>query len=66
MEQIVVLLVDRGQNHVFAPLLIIEFETLAPSWVISDALAHPIFCSCLGEFGNLGSDLGDMDFSFCL
>jgi hypothetical protein len=40
MEQIVVLMVDPGQNLVFAPLLTIELETLAPSWTISHALAH--------------------------
>jgi hypothetical protein len=40
MELIVVLLVDPSQNPAFAPLLTIKVETLAPSWAISDALAH--------------------------
>jgi hypothetical protein len=40
MEQIVVLLVDFGQNPIFAPLLTFELETLAPSWAISNVLAH--------------------------
>jgi hypothetical protein len=31
MESIVILLVDLGQNHVFAPLLAAKLETLAPS-----------------------------------
>jgi hypothetical protein len=39
-KQIVVLLVDPSQNLIFAPLLITELETLAPSWAIFDALAH--------------------------
>ncbi len=40
MEQIVIPLVDPSQNLIFAPLLTIELETLAPSWTISHALAH--------------------------
>jgi hypothetical protein len=43
MEQIVVLLMDLGQNLVFALLLINELETLVPSWDISDVLAHLTF-----------------------
>jgi hypothetical protein len=42
MEQIVVLLVDPCQNLVFALLLTIELETLAPSWAISNAPTHLI------------------------
>jgi hypothetical protein len=49
MEQIVILLVDQGQNHVFPPLLIVELELLIPSWAIYDARAHLIFdFSCKG------------------
>jgi len=40
MEQIVVLLVDHGQNLIYAPLLTNELKTLAPSWAISNAPAH--------------------------
>jgi hypothetical protein len=43
IEQIVVFMVDLGQNHVHVLLLTIELETLAPSWAIFDALAHPIY-----------------------
>jgi hypothetical protein len=39
MKQIVVLLVDPGQNPISTLLLIIELETLAPSWAIFDVLA---------------------------
>jgi hypothetical protein len=35
--------VDPSPNLVFVPLLVIELETLAPSWAIFDALAHLIF-----------------------
>jgi len=42
MEQIVVFLVDPGQNPVSVPLLAIELEILAPSWAISNVLAHLI------------------------
>jgi hypothetical protein len=41
MEQIVVLLLDLGQNLISAPQLTTQLETLAPSWAIFDALAHP-------------------------
>jgi hypothetical protein len=41
MEQIVVLLVDLDQNPIFAPLLIVELETLALFWAIYDTPAHP-------------------------
>jgi hypothetical protein len=40
MEQIVVLIVDPGQNPIYVPLLIVEFETLTPSWAIFDAPTH--------------------------
>jgi hypothetical protein len=43
MEQTVVLMVDPGQNHVSIILLTTKLEALAPSWAISDALAHPIY-----------------------
>jgi hypothetical protein len=43
MEQIVVIMVDLGQNLVFTPLLTIELETLAPSWAIFDVPAHLTF-----------------------
>jgi hypothetical protein len=36
-------MVDLGQNPIFAPLLNVKLETLAPSWAIFDALAHLIF-----------------------
>jgi len=39
MEQIVILLMDLGQNPAYAPLLTIEVETLIPSWAISNAPA---------------------------
>jgi hypothetical protein len=39
MEQIVVLMVDLGQNHVSPPLLIVKLETLAFSWAISNVHA---------------------------
>jgi hypothetical protein len=42
MEQITVLLVDPDQNLIFAPVLIIELETLAPFWAISNAPTHLI------------------------
>jgi hypothetical protein len=32
--------VDFDQNLVSIPLLIVELETLAPSWAISNNLAH--------------------------
>jgi hypothetical protein len=35
--------VDPSPNLVFALLLVVELEILAPSWAISDALAHLIF-----------------------
>jgi hypothetical protein len=38
MKQIVVLIMDHGQNLIFAPLLTIELETLAFSWAIFDVL----------------------------
>ncbi len=31
---------DLNQNLILAPLLIVELETLAPSWAIFDALIH--------------------------
>jgi hypothetical protein len=40
MEQIVVLLMDPSQNLVFIPLLIVELETLVPSWAISNVPTH--------------------------
>jgi len=40
MEHIIVLLVDPNQNHILVPLLIVELETLAPSWAIFNTLAH--------------------------
>jgi hypothetical protein len=40
MEQIVELLVDRDQNLVFTPLLIVELEILAPFCAIFDTPAH--------------------------
>jgi hypothetical protein len=43
MQQIVVLLMDLGQNLVFALMLIVELQTLAPSWTISYAPAHLTF-----------------------
>jgi hypothetical protein len=43
MEQIVVLLVDFGQNPIFVPLLTFELETLAPSWAIFDTPTHLTF-----------------------
>jgi hypothetical protein len=43
MEQIVVVLVDFGQNLVSTPLLTIELETLAPSWAIFDVPTHLTF-----------------------
>jgi hypothetical protein len=42
MEHIVVLMVDLGQNLIFALLLIAKLETLAPSWANSNALAQQI------------------------
>ncbi len=38
----IVLLVDPGQNLVFAPMLVVELETLAHSSAISNAPAHVI------------------------
>jgi len=35
--------VDLEQNPIFAPLLNAKFETLAPSWAISNVPAHLIF-----------------------
>jgi hypothetical protein len=43
MKQIVVLLMDHGQNLISTPLLTIELETLTPSWAIFDALAPLTF-----------------------
>jgi len=65
MEHIVVLLVDPSQNHVFAHLLVVEVETLAPSWAIYNFLAHLIFVPTWERLMGLGSYLGDVDFSFC-
>jgi hypothetical protein len=38
MEQIIGLMVDLGQNPIFAPLLTIVLEIVAPSWAIFDTL----------------------------
>jgi hypothetical protein len=35
--------VDPNPNLVSIPFLVAELETLAPSWAISNALAHLIF-----------------------
>jgi hypothetical protein len=43
MEHIVVLLVDPSQNHVSTPLLTTKLKALAPSWAISNVLAHLIY-----------------------
>jgi hypothetical protein len=43
MEQIVILLVDPGQNLVFVVLLTTKLKTLAPSLVLSNVLAHRTF-----------------------
>jgi hypothetical protein len=59
MEQIVVLLVDPGQNPIFAPLLNTELKTLVPSWAIFDALAH---MTSIRAWVRL--DLRDVDFYF--
>jgi hypothetical protein len=40
---IVGLLVDPCQILVFVPLMTIVLEIMAPSWAISDVLAHQIF-----------------------
>jgi hypothetical protein len=40
MEHIIVLLLDPNQNIIFASLLTTEFETLTPSWAISNSLTH--------------------------
>jgi hypothetical protein len=32
--------VDRDQNIIFGPLLIVELEILAPFWVIFDTPTH--------------------------
>ncbi len=42
LEQIVVLLVDLGLGFIFAPLLPIELEILAPSYAIFNAPTHMI------------------------
>jgi hypothetical protein len=42
MEQIIVLLVDLGQNLVSTPLLVAKLETPTPFWAIFNALAHLI------------------------
>ncbi len=34
---------DLGQNLVYASLLIVFLESMAPSWAIFDALADQIF-----------------------
>jgi hypothetical protein len=61
MEQIVVLLVDPGQNPISAPLLITELKILVPSWAIFDTLAHMTSIRAW-----VGLDLRDMDFYFYL
>jgi hypothetical protein len=43
MQQIVKLLVDPSQNHVYVLLLAIELETLVLSWAIFNAPTHLIF-----------------------
>ncbi len=43
-------MVDPNQNCVFAPLLIVELETLAPFWVIFDAFAHLTFAPTWEEW----------------
>jgi hypothetical protein len=43
LEHIIVLMVDLGPDLVFAILLVIELEILAPFWAIFDALTHLIF-----------------------
>jgi hypothetical protein len=45
MEQIVVLLVDFGQNPISTPLLTVELGTMAICWAIYDTLAHSTFAS---------------------
>jgi hypothetical protein len=39
VEYIVVFMVDLNQSLVFIPLLIVELETLAPSWATFDVPA---------------------------
>ncbi len=40
MEQIIVVIMDLGQNLVYGLLLTIELKTLVPSWAISNIVAH--------------------------
>ncbi len=43
MEQIIVPLVVPGQNPIYAFMVTIELETLAPSWAIFNVLVHRTF-----------------------
>ncbi len=43
LEKIIVLLVDPSPGPVFAPLLVVELEILAPFKAICDAPIHIIF-----------------------
>jgi hypothetical protein len=56
--------VDPSQNHVSTHLLVVEVETLAPSWAIFNVLAHMIFVPTWERLMGLGSYLGYVDFSF--
>ncbi len=62
MEQITGPLVDPSQNLVFAPLLIIVLENVAPFWAIFNTLADQ---NSILAWQKLVV-LGDMDFSLCL
>jgi hypothetical protein len=50
MGQIVELLIDYDQNHVFTPLLTTELETLAPFRAISNTLAHQTYVPSWEKF----------------
>lgn len=65
LEQIVVILADLGPSLIYVPLLVVELEILAPAWAIFHVLAHLIFVLALGEIYGLGSNLGNIDLSFC-
>jgi hypothetical protein len=43
LEQIIILMGDPSLDLVFAPLLVVKFKILDPSWAIFDVHAHLIY-----------------------
>jgi hypothetical protein len=64
MEQIIVFLVDPGQNLVFAPSLNVELETITLLGPFLDPPAHPTFAPAKKKLV-VFDHIKDMDLSFC-